>query len=93
MLDNLIAQEKINTSAETVSKLRVAVLLGGASNEREISLESGRNVVYKLSAQKYNVLPLFVSSTMELFQLNPSHLVRNSTKEIQLLLDQTTPVM
>src|SRR5690606_18464749 len=45
-------------------KLRVAVLFGGDSNEREISLESGRNVVYKLSPQKYEVIPLFVDKDM-----------------------------
>lgn len=42
-------------------KINIAVLLGGDSNEREISLESGRNIVYKLSPEKYNVIPIFVS--------------------------------
>jgi UDP-N-acetylmuramate--alanine ligase len=65
------------------NKLRVAVLLGGNSNEKEISLESGRNVIYKLSPQKYEVLPLFVSSKLELFLINHALLVRNSTEEIE----------
>src|SRR4029079_4019629 len=51
-------------------KIRVAVLLGGDSNERETSLESGRNVCYKLSPQKYEAIPLFVNDTMELFKLD-----------------------
>lgn len=42
-------------------KIRVAVLLGGVTHEREISLESGRNVCYKLSPEKYKVDPLFVT--------------------------------
>src|SRR5690606_35207653 len=57
---NFLNQEK---------KLRVAVLFGGDSNEREISLESGRNVVYKLSLQKYDVIPLFVDEYMKLYKV------------------------
>src|ERR1700682_3786570 len=34
-------------------KIKIAVMFGGDSNEREISLESGRNVCYKLSPNKY----------------------------------------
>lgn len=67
-------------------KLRVAVLLGGASNEREISLESGRNVCYKLSPQKYEVIPLFVDNSMQLFKLSQKLLIKNSTREIAQLV-------
>jgi len=73
-------------------KMRVAVLMGGRTNEKEISIESGRNVVYKLSPQKYTAIPLFVSSNMELFKINQSLLVRNSTKEIETLVDKTQQV-
>lgn len=69
-------------------KLRVAVLLGGRSNEKEISLDSGRNVVYKLSPLKYDVTPLFVSSKLELYRLNAKLLVCNNTAEIER---QVTP--
>lgn len=45
------------------SKKRVAVLLGGSSFERHISVESGRNVFEKLaSSNKYTPLPIFLSS-------------------------------
>ncbi|HZW60945.1 MAG TPA: ATP-grasp domain-containing protein [Candidatus Babeliales bacterium] len=73
-------------------KLRIAVLFGGNSNEREISLDSGRNIIYKLSAQKYEVTPLFVTDAMELFVINQALLVRNSTKEIVQGLDQATKI-
>lgn len=65
-------------------KLRVAVLLGGDSNEREVSLESGRNVCYKLSPQKYDVLPLFVNDAMELFLIPQNLLIKNTTRTIAL---------
>ena len=79
------------TSMNT-KKIRVAVLLGGQSHEKEISLESGRNVVYKLSPHKYEAIPVFVSSSMELYQLSQSQLVRNSTAEIENLVDQSSKI-
>jgi D-alanine-D-alanine ligase len=63
-------------------KLSVAVLCGGDSNEKEISLESGRNVVYKLSPTHYNAIPIFVTYNMELYTINTRLLVHNSTAEI-----------
>ncbi len=69
-------------------RLTVAVLFGGNSNEKEISLESGRNVVYKLSPHKYKAIPLFVDKNMQLYQLEQKQLVLNSTKEIQASLTQ-----
>jgi D-alanine-D-alanine ligase len=75
-----------SSTIPTAPKLRVAVLLGGRSNEKEISLESGRNVVYKLSPEKYEALPIFVNKDLELFPMTHSMLVRNSTKEIEELV-------
>ena len=73
-------------------KIRIAVLLGGASHEKETSLDSGRNVFYKLSPQKYEALALFVSDTLELYALTQSQLVRNSTKEIEELLQDSQKI-
>ena len=73
-------------------KLRVAVLLGGATNEREISLESGRNICYKLSPQRYECIPLFVTNDHELYKLDQRLLIKNSTREISSRLDEATKV-
>lgn len=81
-----------NKPGETDSRIRVGVLLGGSSNEREISLESGRNVCYKLSPQQYAVTPLFVSSTNELHIISQRLLVQNATQEIEELVDTTKPL-
>ena len=70
-----------------MNKLRIAVLLGGDSHEKEISLESGRNVVYKLSPEKYEVLPLFADDRMQLYKLSSRLLMQNSTGEIASKLD------
>ncbi|MHB9024365.1 MAG: D-alanine--D-alanine ligase family protein [Armatimonadota bacterium] len=41
-----------------MKKLRVAVLMGGTSSEREISLRSGANVVKGLNRSRYEVVPV-----------------------------------
>ncbi len=86
LLDKILQQEQkeIKTMKK---KIRVAVLLGGDSAEKEISLESGRNIIYKLSPQKYDPLPIFVNTNMELYALNQAQLVRNSTQEITKLIN------
>ncbi len=92
VLEAIEMHEKKKADQMFTKKIRVAVLMGGRTNEREISLESGRNVTYKLSPQKYDVIPLFVSSKLELFKLNQSLLVRNSTKEIEELVSPQNKV-
>lgn len=74
--------EKEVVASKQLKKIRVAVLFGGASHEKEISLESGRNICYKLSLEKYEVLPFFVDADMNLHLLNHRLLVHTSTREI-----------
>ena len=58
--------EALKTSQSSQSeKTRIAVMLGGFSSERHISVESGRNVYEKLaSSEKYDPVPVFVSGTV-----------------------------
>lgn len=86
LLDKIVTQEKNQAKSMKTKKTKIVVLLGGCTNEKEISLESGRNVIYKLSPQKYEPIPVFVSDTMELYKINNKQLIRNSTREIQELL-------
>jgi D-alanine-D-alanine ligase len=61
-LDSLI----IKDNSSTESKTRVAVILGGYSSERHISVESGRNVYEKLaSSEKYAPFPVFLTGSNE----------------------------
>lgn len=80
------------TSSTATQKIRVAILLGGKSNEKETSLDSGRNVFYKLSPHKYEPIAIFVSDNLELYTLTQSQLVRNSTKEIVELLQPSQKI-
>ncbi|MCS6820672.1 MAG: D-alanine--D-alanine ligase [Microscillaceae bacterium] len=59
---SLLAQKIENLQQEVKSKIRVAVIMGGYSTERHISMESGRNVFEKLaSSNKYAPFPVFLS--------------------------------
>jgi D-alanine-D-alanine ligase len=78
--------DRSSTTKSLPQKLRVAVLMGGKSNEREISLASGRNITYKLSPHKYEVTPFFVSSNLDLYKIDQRLLVRNTTAEIEAAL-------
>ncbi len=52
------------------SKIKVAVILGGYSSERHISVESGRNIYEKLSSStKYAPFPVFLTGSNEEHQL------------------------
>ncbi len=56
-------------AASAGTKERVAVLLGGTSFERHISVESGRNVYEKLSSsESYRPVPVFLTAP-----INPAH--------------------
>jgi len=65
-LDELILKDK----HAATNKIRVAVVLGGYSSERHISVESGRNVFEKLaSSEKYAPFPVFLTGNNEHHEL------------------------
>lgn len=88
----LILSKQVKAKKTMNKRLRVGVLLGGTSNEKETSLDSGRNIFYKLSPDKYETTPLFVDKKLELYPLSQKLLVHNSTKEIEHDLDRSTKI-
>jgi UDP-N-acetylmuramate--alanine ligase len=68
-------------------KIRVAVILGGYSSERHISVESGRNIYEKLSSsEKYDPVPVFLSgdaTRFRLFQIPVSLLLKDNADDIR----------
>ena len=68
-------------------KTRVAVILGGYSSERHISVESGRNVYEKLaSSEKYMPLPIFLTGSNEqhlLYQIPINILLKDNADDIK----------
>ncbi len=85
--DEFDAQKMEIGQMSSQEKIRVAVLFGGNSNEKEISLESGRNVIYKLSPHKYDPVPVYVNQQLELFIVDSQQLVSSSTFELEKKLN------
>jgi len=67
----------------TSEKLKVGVIMGGISSEKEVSLESGRNIFSKMDRQKYDPIPVFMDSTGRLWEIPIKLLMRNSTRDIE----------
>lgn len=76
-----------HTKTKLEDKKRIAVLMGGASNEREVSLESGRNIMYKLSPEKYIPIAIFLDRNNNLYRIPQRLLVQNATAEIEEKLE------
>ncbi len=53
----------------SMQQIRVGVLMGGKSIEREVSFNSGRTVCDHLDAHRYDIVPLFQDSHGKLFIL------------------------
>lgn len=70
------------------AKLRVGVILGGISSEREISLESGRNIYFNLNPQKYEGIPIFLDSDGGFWVIPLQLLVQNTTLDITERLER-----
>ncbi len=68
-------------------KVRAAVILGGYSSERHISVESGRNIYEKLSSSdKYSVIPVFLTgnaSDHQLFTIPINVLLKDNADDIR----------
>ncbi len=43
-------------------KLRIGVLMGGKSIEKEVSFNSGRTICDHLDSMKYEIIPLFLTT-------------------------------
>ena len=62
--------------------MRVGVILGGISSEREASLASGRQVCVHLNPQKYTVIPVFMDLEGRLWHIPQKLLIQNTTADI-----------
>lgn len=74
-----------NKKMET-KKLSVAVIMGGLSSEKEISLESGRHIYNNLDRDKYDVAPVFMDSQARFWQIEENLVWMNTTTDIESAL-------
>lgn len=90
LLNKLDKQISENTMAAK-SKTKIAVIMGGYSTERHISVESGRNVYEKLSSsEKYEPFPVFLrgdANTYSLFKIPVSILLKDNADDIKEKID------
>lgn len=82
-LDELIVKDKNAAN----NKVRVAVILGGYSSERHISVESGRNVFEKLaSSEKYAPFPVFLTGNnheQQLYHIPINLMLKDNADDIK----------
>lgn len=71
------------TEERTKAKLKVGVIMGGVSSEKEVSLESGRNIFSKFDRGKYEPIPIFMDSQGAFWEIPLKLLMRNSTSDIE----------
>ncbi|MEO5643301.1 MAG: D-alanine--D-alanine ligase [Bacteroidia bacterium] len=80
-----------HSRAKGETKIRVAVILGGYSSERHISVESGRNIYEKLSSStKYAPFPVFLTGSNEehkLYVIPVNILLKDNADDIKDKID------
>ena len=69
-------------------RLRVGVVLGGRSSEREISLESGRNIFYNLDPGRFEGLAIYMDGQGRLWEIGLPLQVQNTTRDIEDRLEE-----
>ncbi|MBA2582203.1 MAG: D-alanine--D-alanine ligase [Bacteroidetes bacterium] len=81
----------LNTETSGEEKKKIAVLLGGFSSERHISVESGRNIYEKLASSiKYDPLPIFLTgdeNEHKLYQIPVNILLKDNADDIKEKID------
>ena len=71
-----------------MNKLRVGVILGGMSSEREVSLNSGRNVHDNLDREAYAPVPVFMDGEGRLWVIPWQLVSQNTTTDITERLEE-----
>ena len=69
--------------------MRIAVICGGPSAERGISLNSARSVMDHLTPLGWDVTPIYCDTAMRFYQLSPSQLYSNTPSDFDFKLKHT----
>jgi D-alanine-D-alanine ligase len=68
----------------SLDRTKVGIIMGGISSEKEVSLESGRNIYSKIDTKKYDPLSIFMDGEGSLWVIPVKLLMRNSTGDIEM---------
>lgn len=74
---------------KTDSSLKIAVLCGGPSQERGISLNSARSVIDHLSADNIAVTPFYVDPHLNFYELSRAQIYSNTPSDFDFKLADT----
>ena len=69
-------------------KLKVGVLFGGLSGEKEISLATGRYITSLVDTSKFEPIPLYMSYSGKIYKLPMKLVLMNKTEDIEAHLDE-----
>ncbi|MCX7816806.1 MAG: D-alanine--D-alanine ligase [Syntrophales bacterium] len=76
-----------------MKRLRVGIILGGMSSEREVSLNSGRNVFDNMDREKYDPIPVFMDMKGKFWVLPWQLISQNTTTDIsERLAKEARPI-
>lgn len=71
-----------------MSKLRVGVIFGGKSAEKEVSLNSGRHVFHILDRSRFEPMAIFMDSKARLWNIPLTLVLQNTTTDIETRLTE-----
>jgi D-alanine-D-alanine ligase len=71
-----------------MARLRVGIIFGGMSSEKEVSLNSGRNVYDNMDREMYEPVPVFMDSGGKLWILPWQLISQNTTTDVTERLDE-----
>lgn len=82
----LLGPNAIISAMTQTSPLRVGVLMGGRSSEREVSLSSGRQVYYNLDRAHYQGVALFMDQAGRIWRLPEKLVIQNTCADVEARL-------
>lgn len=71
-----------------MDRLRVGIIFGGMSSEKEVSLNSGRNVYDNMDRELYEPIPVFMDSRGQFWILPWQLISQNTTRDITERLEE-----
>ena len=81
---------KKDESKRDSNKFKIAILCGGPSAERGISLNSARSVLDHLKDDDFEVVPFFIDQNKNAYVISQSQLYSNTTSDFDFKLQQTS---
>jgi D-alanine--D-alanine ligase len=72
---------------------KIAVICGGPTLERGISLNSARSILDHLSSENISILPLYVDYQKNFYQLSPNQLYSNTPADFDFKLADTATLL